>query len=82
MSTSGNLKKDILEPRDLVFSDQYESRLDGRVFTYKGASLRTETYKGGTIFCDAASGFISLHNQTTFTSEETILSKLKFERED
>ena len=51
------------------------------MFSYKGASLRSDTYKGGTIFCDAASGYISMHNQTTFAADETVLSKLKFERE-
>ena len=38
-------------------------------------------YRGGTIFCDDASGFVSIHHQQTFTSDETILSKMKFERE-
>ena len=72
----------MLEPGDMVFSDQFESRLEGRVFTYKGASPKAEKYKGGTIFCDAASSYISVHNQTSFTAEETVLSKLKFEREE
>ncbi len=76
-----SLKRDKLEPGDLVFTDQYVSKLEGRVFTYKGASLRAEKYKGGTIFCDAESSFISIHNQTSFTEDETILSKLKFERD-
>lgn len=80
-SNGGNLKTNMLEPGDLIFSDKYECRLEGKVFTYRGASLRAEKYKGGTVFCDAESGYISAHNQTTFTSEETILSKLKFERE-
>ena len=76
-----SLKKNMLKPGDLVFSDQYDSHLEGRVFTYKGSSLKHEVYRGGTIFCDAASGFVSIHHQQTFTSDETILSKMKFERE-
>ena len=77
----GILKKGMLNPGDLVFSDQFESRIEGKVFSYKGATLRAESYRGGTIFCDAASSFISIHHQTTFTADETILSKYKFERE-
>ena len=77
----GSLKKEMLEPGDLVFSDQYESRLEGKIFTYKGASIKSDTYKGGTLYCDAASGYMYVHHQTSFTAEETVLSKLKFERE-
>ena len=68
-------------PGDLVFSDQYESRLPGKVFTYKGSGLKTLTYKGGTVFCDSASGYISQYCQSSFTSDETVISKLRFERE-
>jgi hypothetical protein len=35
----------------------------------------------GTIFADAASSFISVHHQLGFTAQETIHSKLVFERE-
>lgn len=80
-TSEGILKKDILEPGDLVFTDQYESRLEGRLFTYKGADLKHEKYNGGTIFCDAASNYIFMEHQTGFTAEETILANLKFERE-
>ena len=53
----GNLKRNMLEPGDLIFSDQYESREEGKVFTYRGATLQSESFKGGTIFCDASSCF-------------------------
>ena len=39
------------------------------------------SYKGGTLFADAASSFISIHHQLGFTSQETIHSKIVFERE-
>ena len=74
----GSIKKGMLKPGDLIFSDQYDSHLEGRVFTYKGASLKNEVYRGGTIFCDAASGFVSVNHQLSFNSSETILSKMKF----
>jgi hypothetical protein len=38
-------------------------------------------YKGGTVFVDAASSFMSIHHQIGFTAVETIKSKLVFERE-
>ena len=73
-------KKNILEPGDLIFSDQYESREEGLVFSYKGASLKSETFKGGTIFIDGASGYIEVHHQASFNASDTIMSKMKFER--
>ena len=44
----GSLKVNKLEPGDLVFSDQYESRLEGRHFSARGHSLSTQKYRGGT----------------------------------
>jgi hydrogenase maturation factor HypF (carbamoyltransferase family) len=35
----------------------------------------------GTILCDAASRYVSIYNQISFTAEETITSKLMYERE-
>jgi hypothetical protein len=77
----GVLKKDKLDPGDLVFSDQYESYLPGRVFNARGASVSSQKIRGGTLFADAATGFISVHHQVSLTAVETITSKLKFERE-
>ena len=39
------------------------------------------SYKGGTIFADASSSYISIYHQIGFTAVETICSKLIFERE-
>ena len=39
------------------------------------------TYSGGTVFYDAVTRYISLFNQVGFTAEETIESKMKFERD-
>ena len=38
-------------------------------------------FKGGTIFCAAASNYISIFHQQSFTGHETIQSMLTFERE-
>ena len=48
----GVLKADKLQPGELVFSDQYESRLPGLVFGRRGASISAHKYCGGTLFCD------------------------------
>jgi hypothetical protein len=80
-SVEGSLKRNKLEPGELVFSDQYESRLPGRVFGNRGSRINSQKYKGGTLFCDAASSRVSIYNQISFTAEETITSKLKYERE-
>ena len=37
-----------LEPGKLIFSDQYESRLPGRVFGIRGFKIKSQVYKGGT----------------------------------
>jgi hypothetical protein len=77
----GYLKLNKLEPGDLVFSDQYESRLEGRQFTARGHSLSSQKYRGGTLFCDAASGKVSVIHQVGLTGTETVQAKLQFERE-
>ena len=79
--TQGVLKHDKLNPGDLVFSDQYVSSLPGKHFNNKGQLCSTKGYKGGTIFCDAGSGYMQIHHQQTFTSAETLQSMLGFERE-
>ena len=77
----GVLKQDELKPGDLVFSDQYESPLLGRHFSAKGNDLSCEKYRGGTIFCDAASGQLSVHHQVGLTGIETVAAKLAFEND-
>jgi hypothetical protein len=76
----GALSKDQVAPGQRIFVDQYESRSPGRTFASKGASSSLH-YVGGTLFYDAASGYISVHHQHGFTSAETIQSKIKFEQE-
>ena len=77
----GSLSIEKLEPGQMVFMDQYESRIPGRAFTSKGLATSSLTYAGGTLFYDAASGFIAVSHQVGHTAVETIESKLRFERE-
>ena len=75
------LKRNQLEPGNRVFSDQFISSVPGRNFTRRGYSQSALSYKGGTIFADDASSYISIHHQVGFTAQETIHSKIIFERE-
>jgi hypothetical protein len=78
-SVESALKCNKLEPRELVSTDQYESRLPGRVFSNHVSKVTSEQYKGGTLFCDAASSQVGIHNQVCFIAEEKGTFKLKFE---
>ena len=64
---------------ELVFSDQYESGMPGRSFKGRGLATSEGNYTGGTLFCDAASGYIYVSHQVALTTAETIQSKMKFE---
>jgi hypothetical protein len=79
-TTEGALKENKLKPGELVFSDQYESRVPGRSFQGRGASASPK-FIGGTIFVDAASGYTHVEHQEGLASAETIQSKVKFEKE-
>ena len=70
-----------MEPVNLIFYYHYESRLLGRVFGNRGSKITPQFYKGGAIFCYAAYSNIRVHHKVKLTAEETIMSKLKFERE-
>jgi hypothetical protein len=78
-SVESALKCNKLEPRELVSTDQYESRLPGRVFSNHFSKVTSEQYKRGTLFCDAASSQVGIHNQVCFIAEEKGTFKLKFE---
>ena len=77
----GVLKKEKLEPGDLIFVDQFESRLPGQVFSPRGSKITSQKYKGGSIYCDAATGWTKVYMQDSFTAEETVETKLRFEKE-
>ena len=78
---AGALTQDKLSPGSLVFSDQYESRVAGRTFTSRGSGSAMNQYMGGTLFWDAATGYVSVHHQQGLGAHETIQAKLTFERE-
>ena len=78
---TGELLKEKLEPGQLIFMDQYQSKLPGRAFTTKGKASSTLQFEGGTLFYDAASSYIYCNHQVGLTAFETLESKMKFERD-
>lgn len=81
-TTRGILSCEQLLPRQRVFSDHYVSSVVGKNFNGRnGRQNPNSSYRGGTIFYDAATSYMSIHHQLGFTSHETVCSLLAFERE-
>lgn len=68
-----------LVPGELIYTDQYESQTPGRTVEGFGSSSAAQ-FTGGTIFYDAASGYVHVAHQVGRTANETIQSKIAFER--
>ena len=81
MNKDGILKVGNLKPGDVVSTDQYVSKLLGRLPHTKGKESDSEKYCGGTIYVDEASGFMYVNHQVSLNAAETIQGKHQFERE-
>ena len=57
------LKKDHLQPGNMVSADHYISRAPGRLYHTKGQSDPYEMFSGGWIFVDHSSGCMSIKHQ-------------------
>ena len=77
----GALKEGILRPGQRVFCDQLESRILGRLLHTAGREQDKDKYKGTTLFCDGASGYIHVEHQVSFSAADTIMALESFERE-
>ena len=77
---SSSLNKKILGPGDLVFTDQYDSRKPGRLHIQYGGRQKVSKYKSGILFYDVETNTADVCNQISFTSEDKVTSKLKFEK--
>ena len=60
--------------------DQYVCLHCGRLTTVYGKTPSAQTYGGGTIFVDHASGYIHVEHQVSLSAADTICSKRNFER--
>lgn len=70
---------DRLFPGQRVFTDHFYSSTPGRLESGYGKS--SDTYCGGTIWVDGATGFTKVYMQTSMDTHSTLLSKKKFKRE-
>jgi hypothetical protein len=70
-----------LIPGDCVSIHQYESSVRGRIHGSKHRETFGNSYIGGTIFYDHASGFIRCVHQSSLRASNTIVAKNIFERE-
>eukprot|EP00816_Leptocylindrus_hargravesii_P003943 CAMPEP_0196825070 /NCGR_PEP_ID=MMETSP1362-20130617/92843_1 /TAXON_ID=163516 /ORGANISM="Leptocylindrus danicus, Strain CCMP1856" /LENGTH=456 /DNA_ID=CAMNT_0042205443 /DNA_START=1757 /DNA_END=3127 /DNA_ORIENTATION=+ len=75
-----SIKNKDLKPGDYVSIDQYTSRKHGRLSKGFGKAPANETYAGGTIFVDHASGYIHVEHQISLRAPDTIIAKRNFER--
>jgi hypothetical protein len=75
------LRRDHLEPGQMVSVDQYVSALPGRLPNMKGKETKKDKYCGGTIFVDHASSKVFIKNQVSLNAGETVMDKRAFERE-
>ena len=75
----GALSVNQLAPGQLIYSNWYVTRVQGKMLPHHPDSGTEQTYSGGTIFYDAASGYVFVGHQVGFTAHETIATKLNFE---
>ena len=75
------MNTDILFPGQAIATDQFSSRVPGRIPGSYGSSDSNSMYKGGTIFVDVATGRTWIYHQVSFNANETIVSKTSFERD-
>jgi hypothetical protein len=68
-----------LQPGDLIFSDQYESCTPGRIFGLRSAHISSQKYCRGSLFIDAASGYIGIQHQLNLSAGESVCAKQAFE---
>ena len=75
----GALKTDNLLPGQCISVDHFVCNTKGRLFTSAGKTKSNDTYAGGCLFVDHATGYVHVEHQTFLTSHETLKSKNKFE---
>ena len=78
--SEGAISRGKLEVGDFVSTDQYVCKTPGRLPTGYGREGPNNSYQGGTIYNDSASGLIWVENQVSLGASETIMGKEKFEQ--
>ena len=76
----GAVSKDgMYQPRESVSMNQYVAKTSGCLPTGYGRELESNSFHGGTIFCDAGSKYLFVKNQVSLGADETIQAKNEFE---
>lgn len=74
------LSADRYEPGDFVSTDQFVVSTPGRLERGYGRESKENSYHGGTLHTDAASGLIKIVPQVSLGAGETLLGKSEFEQ--
>ena len=77
---AGILSRDSYEPGDMVSTDQFNVHTPGRRLKGYGRESKDNSYHGGTVYIDAASGLVYVEIQVSLGAEETLVGKHKFEQ--
>ena len=76
---SGGLSHDVLIPGQVIYSDQFSARVKGKGLPAHSGIGQKQEYSGGTVSYDAASKYVCVELQVSYTAVETIKSQLRFE---
>ena len=75
------LNKDHIMPGQMVSAYHYILRAPGRLYHKDGKSDQYDTFSGGCVFIDHASGYARIKHQLVINVNETSKAKITFERE-
>ena len=74
------IRRDVTSPGSHVSTDQWVSKIPGRLPNTYGREQEHNRYHGGTLFYDHYSGYIHIHCQIALQVGETLHGKHDFER--
>jgi hypothetical protein len=66
--------------RSTVSVDHFESRQEGRTYTYESYGKSKSQYQGGCVFVDHASGYIHVEHQLGVSASETLRATHNYEK--
>ena len=75
------IKEGVLFPGQAIATDQYQTRVPGRIPGSFGSTPVASMYTGGTVFVDISTGRAWAFHQVSASSAETMQSKMAFERD-
>ena len=76
-----DLNKNHILSGHMVSEDHHISRSPGRLYQTKGKSNSSNTFSGGCIFIDHASGYVRMEHLVAIKATKNVKGKLTFERE-